>query len=527
MSQRNIVNIVNFIRTVEPRNPEYRLFHATKRQVELAEEYQLPTTFLLEYDALVDKRYTGLLLSAMQKSTYLETGLWLEVVRPMAEVAGIPWRGEKKSIWDVKRLWDWSSNVGFLIGYLPEERERLIDVAFEKFRSIFGQYPTCVGSWLIDSYSLQYIAETYHPKAFWGTDGYNIWGGYYNGAFYPSKNNMLSPAQTLDMQISVPVFRMLGSDPIYQYDAGMNERFDPNAIQTVFTLEAANPDCGRNPKWVKWFTDEALSEGNIPFAYAQAGQENAFGWGRIREGYELQCRHFFDEREKGRIEIEFLSETGVWYADTFKTTPPSVFKAATDWNEKDRASYWFSCANYRANVYLEDNTVWLRDIILFDEHVKERYLDTTCESKSSYYTNLPVVDGYRWSGNGIRAGLRLGLGDHLFRYDRVEQKLLENALCLHFFAEDGELVLTLDEKGIHVQFPTAGGEWQMQYHQLCNTAITVRADGVDYCTDGYAYRLNCGEGRVEVVPHGVRMTVSEGGQSLHLCLEKAVVAPLE
>ncbi len=522
MLQRNIVNIVNFIRTVEPRNPEYRLFQATKRQVELAEEYRLPSTFLFEYDALLEADYTDLLLSAMKKSAYLETGLWLEVVRPMAEMAGIPWRGEKKSIWDRKRLWDWSSNVGFLIGYTPEERERLIDVAFEKFRAVFGAYPSCVGSWLIDAHSMQYIAETYRPKAFcicreqWGTDGYNIWGGYYNGAYYPSKHNMLSPAQTAETQISVPVFRMLGSDPIYQYDAGMNKHFNPKEMQTVITLEAANIPGGRNPKWVKWFTEEIYSEGNFPFGYAQAGQENAFGWGRIREGYEMQCRHFFNEREQGRVELEFLSQTGAWFTDAFAMTPPSVYKADNDWKKEGRASYWFSCAHYRANVFLEDDTVWLRDITLFDECVKERYLDTPCDSKSCYYTNLPVLDGYRWSGNDIRAGLRLRMTGEDFRYQSVEQLPAENTLTLRFTSERGELMLKLDESGIHAHFPAEGGEWQMQYHQLCNTTLSVYPSGIAYCTDDHRYRLVGPKGCVEANSQGVRIAARQGESELHL-----------
>ena len=40
------------------------------------------------------------------------------------------------------------------------------------------------------------------------------------------------PAQTKEGQIPVPVFRMLGSDPIYQYDTSLGE-----SAQGVITLE--------------------------------------------------------------------------------------------------------------------------------------------------------------------------------------------------------------------------------------------------------------------------------------------------
>ena len=138
------------------------------------------------------------------------------MIEPLCDAASIPWRG--------RFPWDWHCNVGFLVGDEKEEREKLIDEAFNRFRDIFGYYPATCGSWHIDAYSLNYMYEKYgitascNCKEQYGTDGYTIWGGIYSGAYYPSKNNMLSPAKSSENQINVPVFRMLGSDPIYQYD---------------------------------------------------------------------------------------------------------------------------------------------------------------------------------------------------------------------------------------------------------------------------------------------------------------------
>lgn len=73
----------------------------------------------------------------------------------------------------------------------------------------------------------------------YGTDGYTLWGGYWNQAYYPSRLNGYMPAQTQEGQIPVPVFRMLGSDPIYQYDTGLG-----HSIQGVITLEPVYGDAG-------------------------------------------------------------------------------------------------------------------------------------------------------------------------------------------------------------------------------------------------------------------------------------------
>ncbi|OMP76185.1 hypothetical protein BW716_26255 [[Flexibacter] sp. ATCC 35208] len=57
---RRIVNIVNFIRLLEPRDPaitEDVLYQTVVKQVALMRQYHLGGTFLLQYDALTDPRY--------------------------------------------------------------------------------------------------------------------------------------------------------------------------------------------------------------------------------------------------------------------------------------------------------------------------------------------------------------------------------------------------------------------------------------------------------------------------------------
>jgi hypothetical protein len=135
-------------------------------------------------------------------------GRWLK--RPV-----LKWRGDHE--------WDSAANVGFSPGYTPAERRQLVDVYMADFKAIFGYYPRTVGSWYIDEVTLAYMVERYgivascNCKDQIGTDGYTLWGGYWNQAYYPSRLNAYMPAQTQAGQINVPIFRMLGSDPIYQY----------------------------------------------------------------------------------------------------------------------------------------------------------------------------------------------------------------------------------------------------------------------------------------------------------------------
>lgn len=51
----------------------------------------------------------------------------------------------------------------------------------------------------------------------WGTDGYTLWEGYYNGPYFPNREHFLLPAQSKEKQIHAPVCRMLGPVPVYCY----------------------------------------------------------------------------------------------------------------------------------------------------------------------------------------------------------------------------------------------------------------------------------------------------------------------
>src|SRR5688572_21681535 len=74
-----IINIVNFIRLLEPRDSKITedvLYQTVVKQVEMMKKYRLGGTFLLQYDALRDSRYQKLLKS-LPKDAF-EIGAWWE-----------------------------------------------------------------------------------------------------------------------------------------------------------------------------------------------------------------------------------------------------------------------------------------------------------------------------------------------------------------------------------------------------------------------------------------------------------------
>ena len=354
-------------------------------------------TFLLQYDALIDPKYQELMRSLPAD---FEVGAWWEITQPHVEAAGLKWRG--------RYPWDWHANVGFATGYTPREREMLVDVYMKKFKEIFGRYPASVGSWFIDAHTLKYLVDKYHIVASCncrdqvGTDGYTIWGGYWQGAYYPSVNNAYIPAQTKRSQINVPVFRMLGSDPLYQYECGVG-----GVVQGVSTLEPICPGGGGNEAWVDWYFQTITQDPAMGYTYFQAGQENSFTWASMRDGYLMQLPKIAALKDKGMVKVETLEQSGKNFSKRNKLTPPTATSALSDYTPRNAKTLWFNSRFYRANLFWEKGRFRFRDIQVFNEDNKSLYLTSPGTSTECHYYALPIVDGCLWSTTDCMAGLRL------------------------------------------------------------------------------------------------------------------------
>jgi len=436
----NLVNIINFIRAVEPRpGRTIDLFEPVREQMALAKQYALPTTWLLQYDALVKGPFVEFLKREMPEDH--EAGIWFEVVKEMAEAAGIEWRGR----WS----WDWHTDVGFSVGYTPEEREKLADVFVEKFAEIFGRKPDSMGSWLFDAHLLDYlhrrhgISAACNCKDQYGTDGYTLWGGYWANAYYPSKRNSYLPAQRESEQIPVPVFRMLGSDPLYQYDAGVGGNG-----QAVVTLE---PICskagGGSPGWVDWFLKENFTTPHLAMAYAQAGQENSFGWPQMTPGLPYQYRELARLRDAGTIRVETLAESGKWFRERFAVTPASAVVTKTDWKKENHAGIWYLTRFGRINLFrTESRELVIRDWQRFREECEEPFLRSVCTSNACAYDALPVLDGMLW--HPAKIAFPGGPGE----FGEITEE--GEALLVEWRAETGEITrIRLSPEALELRFP--------------------------------------------------------------------------
>ena len=497
-----IINIINFIRQTDYRieNSDSLLYQAVKEQLKLINRYNLPATFLLQYDALIKPEYQQLLKSQLNQQS--EIGGWFEITQPQVEDAGLKWRGEHS--------WVSHANIAFSTGYTKDEREKLVDVYMEKFKEIFGEYPKSMGSWYIDAHTLNYMYEKYgiiascNCKDQVGTDGYTLWGGYWNQAYYPSKLNGYMPAQSQEQQISVPVFRMLGCDPIYQYDDGLG-----NDRQGVISLEPVYTQAGKNKAWVHYFFNSIVDQPCLAFNYAQAGQENSFTWDAMKDGLEMQIPIIDSLQRTQKIQVLTLAETGKWFKDKFSTTPATAVTVLNDIRNENNKTVWFNSRYYRANLLWKNQNFSFRDIHLFDERFKSQYVDKAGESSQFFFYTLPMVDGYMWSTPEDRAGMQIvqhiSSGEKKviqFNSPTITEPDIKTLEVTCTDEENHSFKMTFTESDFEITCDTNDKDfrWSLDLHTASSELPFKEIEGQNIMADfqGFKYVIRCLDGKPEI-----------------------------
>ncbi len=493
-----VVNIMNFVRQIDEReeNSTQRLLEMTTQQLRLVNEYGLDNTFLLQYDAVCDENFVSMFKREAADKT--ELGLWYEIVEPLTTACGITYRSERG--WK----WDWHIDPGFSMAYVPAQREQLIDEAMRKFKEVFGYYPKTVGSWTIDTHTVNYLAEHYHVDAIAicrdqvNTDAYTMRGGYFNQAYYPSRNNVFTPAQSDERRVPIPVFRLLGPCPIHNYD---NNKYSSDEIKAMnsncFTLEG----CwfmGSDPHITKWMFDTYYGNESLGFAYAQIGQENSFV---AYKDQVLKSTRMQIEQLQARGDVSFMKmgETGAAFKKRYPhKTPATAVTALDNWDSTDAQSVYYDCRRYTANLFRFEDKIFLRSLYLFDEDVQDRYIVDTCTTFDAVYENLPIVDTRSSSADARKAcGLMLDADGCPFSVEKVADGVLK--------ATFGDKSITFFEDRMEINAPDA-----RLYGNSLMAYVAAAADEVELVYRGRRYRVRV-EGASVVPDEGDVTFVSAGG----------------
>lgn len=316
------------------RGGEYWQLPATPSQQfqslsEMVASHQLPATWLLRYDALQDPQ---IITQSQALPSSHEVGIFLEITKSLAEATGVAYSTQGD--------WYYPNRI-FISGYEHSDRIRLIDKVMERFGAVYGHYPSSVGAWHIDASSANYLSQKYGVTAItivsdqYGTDRYQVWGGWWGVPYYPSQYNILTPAQTLSNRLPVIVTHWANRDPVNGYGGTVHE--------SIYSLQAN--DYIQKKLGIDYFKailEPYLFNPSNQFGFAIVGIENDYPLNLYGKEVNLQLQHLHQlTQDSARpLQVITLSQFSQWYRQQFPQLSPSHTIISTDPLGTDKLMTW-------------------------------------------------------------------------------------------------------------------------------------------------------------------------------------------
>ncbi len=339
----------------------------SQKQWEIIKNKNLPATWLLRPDILQDKESLGFFKSLPSSQ---ELGLFMEITPKWASDANISYHQSQN--------WHSAGSV-FLTGYSVDERHKLIDIAFEKFKQEFLVYPKSVGAWWIDAGSLTYMREKYGIVANmdvadqYSTDNYQVWGQYFSTPFYPAKRNALVPASGEGQKIGVVTLQWATRDPFNSFGNGVLDSTYSVQVNDYANKKFHNLDTSYFKKLLGIYLDNSLNE----FGQVTIGLENDFSWEEFGEEYKNQIDEVYIRLQKG-AKVLTVSNFAESYIRLFPQVSPPQIIFATDPLDSGGKVMWYQDTKYRVGWFYNQTGSVIRDLRLFRESIDEPCLEKAC-----------------------------------------------------------------------------------------------------------------------------------------------------
>lgn len=333
-----------------------------KRQLDFFTKNNVAATFVLRYDALIDKKFTSLF--KQYRSSFFEYGIFLEITPRLAREADVVYQGTDER-------W-YRAQYAYLVGYSKEERKKLIDTVMSAFKRQFGTYPKMTGGWMIDTYSAEYLSDTYGvenheiTREQWGTDGYALYGGSILSSYIPSKNWLFTPAGTQENSSRLHILRQTLSDPVRNYgDLTSGYTSQPN-------------DYGRTKNF-DYFKHLIKQVADYSQPVAILGLENSLDK-KYQDEYEKQIKYV----------LSVIDKDGAILPKDIPETKKINYLSGVDYSDRAFRSHWIETPKYRLRLIEKNDQVQITDLRVFDEARKDPYYDVAAGAKTAFW-EIPYV----------------------------------------------------------------------------------------------------------------------------------------
>lgn len=348
-------------------------------EYEQVKQYNFPATWLLTYDVLNNPQIISI---TKDMDSRQELGILLEISPNFAKDAGIIYK-ETDSWHRAKAL--------FLSGYTQQERIRLIDYVFDKFKSIYGFYPKSVGAWWVDSFSLDYMQKKYGITASLGcsdqffTDGYSLWGQYWSTPFYPNKYHAGIPASTLQNKLDVLMLQWAPRDPLNAYGEGHASTYSTQDYHTN------NLPLEYYENLIRLYTQNSRNN----FGQVTLGLEADLSETTYKGIFLKHLQLIKKLQENENFQITTMETFSNWYRDNFTELSPPQIIESNDLLGGNSKIYWYQSPNYRLGLtYNPDSRkTKIIDFRTYHDNFQEPFYLST-NNQMDLFINIPsLIDG--------------------------------------------------------------------------------------------------------------------------------------
>lgn len=371
--EKKDIVLVNPIRGSDFWTHNFSILDTPSKQYEIIKKDNLPATWLVRYDALIDPNVQNF-LKGLDPSQ--DIGIFFEITPALTRDAGVSYN--QGATWHVAKS-------VLLTGYSPGDRNKLIDTAMKKYKEVFNKNPKSVGAWWIDANSLNYMKDKYQIEANldvsdqYMTDGYQVWGQYWSTPFYPSKSNALVPAQSSDQKIGVVTMQWAPRDPFNGYGNGV--------FESTYSVQANdyilhNLGIDYFEKLLKIYPETTI------------GLENDFNFSEFGPEYQRQLELIVKEKALGNINVLSMAGFAQKYMRAYPNISPNVIIQADDPLGSGGKVVWINTPKYRVGWFYNQEGSSIRDLRKFNDRSEEGCLKVACdELKLALDSRTAIDDG--------------------------------------------------------------------------------------------------------------------------------------
>src|SRR3989344_1203313 len=386
----------HFISFVNPVRGEEGWNSQTQSPIDLPDlQYQLstpsayPMNWLLRYDAVKSATISAFFKTLTATASGQTLGAFLEITPNLTAAAQVAYPAGE--------FWSTANRV-FLSGYSQANRIKLIDVYMQLFFDTFGYYPSVVGAWHIDAYSLDYLSRRYSVISAvicdeqYTTDNYRFWGGYLGSPYFPSKLNFLVPATNRDNRINIALTKWAARDPFNFY----GERSESAYSFQVNDYLAMGQDTSYFAALVATYSQDGFNE----FTQVNIGLENDYDIKAYRNEIKKTYTLLKQIQEKNNLVFISLSDFGTWLANRYTFTNPAFFYQTGDITGRTEGKvYWYQNPFYRIGLRSSRGQTEIIDFRLYNQAEAEEHYLTRNINKMLYAETNPLVDSVKYPGS--------------------------------------------------------------------------------------------------------------------------------